>query len=98
MAAAQPVVASLEGDGSDDRVLLPKTVKPSHYDLKYSDIDLVNFTFTGTVDIALEASESSSLIVCNSADIKVQKAVYVQGSGPAITAYSTSYDEHNQCA
>jgi len=54
----------------DKRELLPKNVKPSHYNI-FLFPDLEKFTFEGVVDIDLDINEDSTEIITNAYDITV---------------------------
>ncbi len=49
---------------------LPKNVSPIHYDV-YLCPDLINLDFKGRMTVELDVKESTSSLVCNSADLKI---------------------------
>ncbi len=70
---------------------LPTSVTPSHYNLHIRP-DLESETFTGNVDISIDATENVSEIVLNAKEIELKSARLVSG-GSAIEASDFTYDE-----
>jgi len=74
MAQAAPEVAEQK------REVLPTNVRPEHYFVSYSSIDLVKeFKFNGAVTIDLKVAEESTTITLNAADIEFKSIVVSQG-------------------
>ncbi len=78
---------------SDNPYRLPRHVLPSHYDIRL-DLDIDNFTFTGSVGIDIGVNESVSELILNSAEVEIHVAALVDG--PEVTAIS--YDEAKEMA
>ena len=70
---------------AQDRIVLPKDVTPSHYDIAIVP-DVQAATFTGSVKIDIEVHEATSTIVLNAADLAFQHVTLsgVQGE-PAVS-------------
>lgn len=70
---------------------LPISVTPSHYNIHIRP-DLESETFTGNVDISIDATENVSEIVLNAKEIELKSARLV-GGGSTIEASDFTYDE-----
>ncbi|MXX91974.1 MAG: M1 family metallopeptidase [Chloroflexi bacterium] len=70
---------------------LPTSVTPSHYNLHIRP-DLESETFTGNIDISIDATENVSEIVLNAKEIELKSARLV-GGGNATEASDFTYDE-----
>ncbi len=70
---------------------LPTSVTPSHYNLHLTP-DLDSETFTGSVEISIEAAETTSHIVLNAKEIELKSARVVGDSG-VIEVSEFTYDE-----
>eukprot|EP00485_Elphidium_margaritaceum_P006713 CAMPEP_0202691708 /NCGR_PEP_ID=MMETSP1385-20130828/6352_1 /ASSEMBLY_ACC=CAM_ASM_000861 /TAXON_ID=933848 /ORGANISM="Elphidium margaritaceum" /LENGTH=913 /DNA_ID=CAMNT_0049347151 /DNA_START=33 /DNA_END=2774 /DNA_ORIENTATION=+ len=57
----------------DQREILPSNIRPTHYFLSYSSVDLEKFTFAGRVEIDLDVRESCSSITLNAAELEFLK-------------------------
>ena len=51
---------------------LPKAVVPTHYEI-FLRPNLIDLVFKGTIKIDLEVKENTNVLVCNAADLQVQK-------------------------
>lgn len=82
-------------DASQGRQVLPKTVKPVHYDLTLEP-DLANFTYRGSVHIDLDVLADSSSVSLNTVDLDIQSTrIAVDGAEVESTVH-LSYDEDSQ--
>ena len=70
---------------------LPTSVTPSHYNLHLKP-DLESETFTGSVEISIEAVETISQIVLNAKEIELNSARLI-GASVAIEATDFTYDD-----
>ena len=70
---------------------LPTSVIPSHYNLHLKP-DLESESFTGTVDISIDASETISEIILNSKELELKSARLIGDVGE-IDANGFTYDE-----
>lgn len=70
---------------------LPTSVTPSHYNIHIRP-DLESETFTGNVDISIDATETVSEIILNAKEIELKSARLVGDSGE-IKATDFTYDE-----
>lgn len=57
-----------------ERDILPKGLKPVHYDLRLSDIDVEKLTFTGVVLIEYSVEKTVESVHLNARDLDIQKA------------------------
>lgn len=57
-----------------DREVLPKNLKPNHYDIKLRDLDFEKWTFRGTVVIDYDVKEETDAICVNFRRLTVTKA------------------------
>ncbi len=64
---------------------LPTTVVPSRYHLSLRP-DLVGATFAGRVEVAVEITEATDVVVCNAADLEVSSAVVTPAGGSPVSA------------
>lgn len=55
---------------TQDRVLLPAAVRPSHYSLELKP-DLVNFTFDGSVNITVNVLSATNTVVMHAKDLSI---------------------------
>ncbi|KAH3669122.1 hypothetical protein WICMUC_005086 [Wickerhamomyces mucosus] len=60
---------------SSERDILPGYVKPIHYDLKLSKIDVKNNTFEGEVAIQLEIKEDTNKIILHASNLEFKKTI-----------------------
>ena len=51
---------------------LPKSVVPTHYEI-FLRPNLVDLVFKGTIKVDLDVKEKTNVLVCNAADLQVQK-------------------------
>jgi aminopeptidase N len=85
-----------------DRDILPRTIKPVHYDLSIYDIELGGaFNFQGTVKITAKVLENTKSITLNSHQLNIHDSeVLIEQSKPAETFQlsNISYDAPKQRA
>lgn len=63
------------GEAEENRIRLPRTLKPHHYDVELLPIvEQGNFTIIGKVSIDVECMQKSHDITLHSADIKIDEA------------------------
>ncbi|KAJ8414862.1 hypothetical protein AAFF_G00023850 [Aldrovandia affinis] len=62
-----------------DKMRLPETVSPLHYDLLIHP-NLTTLDFTGTVHIQLEVLQKTTVIILHSRDLRISKAVLKESS------------------
>ena len=85
--------AALSADASQERIILPTNVIPTHYDIAIVP-DSAELTFTGSVTIDLDIVESTPSITLNVADLALSRVQLAgQTEQPEI-----SFDENNQTA
>ena len=63
---------------SESEYRLPRTVVPLHYELTLAP-DLRAFTFQGTETVTVEVHEATTEIVCNAAELEIQRAILRSG-------------------
>jgi aminopeptidase N len=83
------------------RDILPKTVKPLHYDLQVFNIDVNANTFEGIVTIDLEVNEDTDNITLHAADLtfKDVKVVYASTKTESqIAVKETEFNSKNETA
>jgi aminopeptidase N len=85
---------------SNDRDILPNTVKPINYDISIHDLELGgDFTYQGTVTIAVKVIKSAKEITLNSHQLKIHSAkVQLEHTKTqqTFTASEISYDAPRQ--
>jgi aminopeptidase N len=82
---------------SNDDARLPVTLIPTHYDLTYDRIDLVNHSFEGRVSIEGSAATSVSSITLHALDVVVFNATLKsQGDEKMFKAEEFKYHKKNQ--
>jgi puromycin-sensitive aminopeptidase len=64
----------------DNPYRLPRTASPSRYDLVLEP-DLVAATFSGTVDVALDVHAATDELVCNAAELEIDRAWVTTADG-----------------
>lgn len=67
---------------AEDRILLPKNVRPVHYRVHLTP-SFETFKFDGKVDVQVEVNEATKTIVVNALDLEVSLAVVTYESGMA---------------
>ena len=78
------------------RNLLPDTIKPSHYTLLIHP-DLDKHTFSGQVDIAIEATAASSVVVLHAHELEIQQASYAAvGASAAVPCVVGNFEKEEQ--
>lgn len=80
---------------STDRDILPEGLKPVHYDLKITDVDVEKLSFTGFVEIEYKSVKDVTAVYVNSKDLEIKKASAKIGSN-TIAVKNISYDEETQ--
>ena len=80
-----------------DRYRLPRTVVPSRYDLVLEP-DLEAATFSGSVEIAIEAHERIEQITVNALDLAIDRAGLRNDAGAEIGVAEVTLDEELQRA
>src|SRR3954452_9498719 len=68
-----PYVSATNQLGADDPYRLPRNVVPSRYSLVLEP-DLAEATFTGTVAVELTVTETTSTMLLNAAELKINEA------------------------
>lgn len=63
-----------------DRMRLPKTVSPIHYDLSIHP-NLTTFDFTGVVRIALDVHEDTSVVILHAKQMQISNVVLLAPGG-----------------
>lgn len=82
-----------------DNDTLPKGLKPTHYDLKISDIDVKNLTFRGYVAIDFSVQKQIDAIHLNAKDLKILNVTVNTFDGDVKSSISVSkiyYDTEEQ--
>ena len=74
---------------------LPKNVVPSHYVLSI-EVDLENFTFTGSELVTVEVKESTDTVVLNSLNLEIPDAAFESSSGSKIASKDIKIDSENE--
>lgn len=82
-------------DASKGRQVLPKNVKPLHYNLVLEP-NFSDFTFHGTVDIDLEVLEDSTSIALNTNELDIHATSLVLDGARADVAAQLSYEADSQ--
>ncbi|KAK4540281.1 hypothetical protein LTR36_009593 [Oleoguttula mirabilis] len=82
-------------DISKGREVLPKNVKPLHYDLTLEP-DLEKFTYEGTVTIDLDVLEDTKSISLNTFEIDIQETKVTSGSTVISSAPKITYNDDTQ--
>ena len=59
---------------------LPKAVVPTHYEI-FLRPNLIDLVFTGTIKVSLDVKEKTNKLVCNAAELKIEK---VEVNGKAV--------------
>ncbi|KAK5110845.1 hypothetical protein LTR62_005556 [Meristemomyces frigidus] len=77
------------------REVLPKNVKPLHYDLTLEP-NLESFKYNGTVTIELGVVEDTKSISLNTYDIEINESKVTAGDRTISTSPKVSYDEDSQ--
>uniref|UniRef100_A0A8C4QR89 Aminopeptidase N-like N-terminal domain-containing protein n=1 Tax=Eptatretus burgeri TaxID=7764 RepID=A0A8C4QR89_EPTBU len=74
---------------------LPRDVQPRRYSLVLKP-DLVDFTFEGREEIALEVKHATGHVVMNCADIDILTASFIPESGKEINATGFNYQNEDE--
>ena len=75
---------------TSEREVLPKTLKPVHYDLRIEpELEEAN-EFGGSVEIEINVLKPTSIIIINSSALKILTTSVVQGNGKTIDIESSS--------
>lgn len=82
-----------------DREVLPKNIKPTHYDIKLRDLNFEKWTFRGTVVIDFDVKEDTDAICVNYRRLTVNKATvktYQTKTESDIPVSRISHDEKTE--
>ncbi|KAK0933541.1 Aminopeptidase 2 mitochondrial [Friedmanniomyces endolithicus] len=82
-------------DVSHGREVLPKNVKPTHYDLTLEP-NLETFKYNGTVTIDLDVKEDTKSISLNTFEIDIQETKITSGEDVISSSPKLSYNEDAQ--
>lgn len=82
-------------DVSKGRQVLPKNVKPIHYDLTLEP-DLESFKYNGTVTIELDVVEDTKSISLNTSEIDIHETKVTSGDSVISSSPKLSYNEDAQ--
>ncbi|KAK3094275.1 Aminopeptidase 2 mitochondrial, partial [Teratosphaeriaceae sp. CCFEE 6253] len=82
-------------DVSKGREVLPKNVKPTHYNLTLEP-NLETFKYNGTVTIDLDVVEDTTSISLNTNEVEIHHAKVTSGDSVISTAPKLSYNEDAQ--
>lgn len=74
---------------------LPKNVSPSHYNLTF-EVDLVNFTFSGSQLVNVEVKESTDTFVLNAYCLEIPEAAFETSNGSKIASKDIQIDSEQQ--
>ncbi len=80
----------------DQSFRLPKTVKPSNYNIKLTP-DLTKFTFAGTVDIDVDVLEATSTVKINAKELVISAFTATNSAGTRLDG-KISLDEETEIA
>lgn len=78
-----------------ERNILPKNVKPLHYDIQIYDIDIKKFTFNGKVSIDFAVVEATKQIQVNFKDMEIQEAKVTLEQAKTHAEFSVESIEHD---
>ena len=93
-------MATTDSNANGDTVTftrLPKNVRPTRYVLTLEP-DLVNFTFTGVEQVAVEVVDSTDKIVLNSFQLEITDAAYEPANGSKIASKEVTLDNEEEKA
>ncbi|KAK0363073.1 Aminopeptidase 2 mitochondrial [Friedmanniomyces endolithicus] len=82
-------------DVSHGREVLPKNVKPTHYDLTLEP-NLETFKYNGTVTVDLDVKEDTKSISLNTYEIDIQETKITSGENVISSSPKLSYNEDAQ--
>ncbi|GAB7359225.1 hypothetical protein MBLNU230_g5884t1 [Neophaeotheca triangularis] len=82
-------------DISKGREVLPKNVKPLHYDLTLEP-NLKTFQYEGTVTIDLDVVEDTKSISLNTLDLDIKETIIKSGGSVVSSTPTLNYDEDSQ--
>lgn len=88
-------VADANMDISKGREVLPKNVKPLHYNLTLEP-NFETFKYDGTVEIELDVVEDTTSISVNSLDIDIKETKITSGSSLITSSPKITHDEDSQ--
>ena len=77
------------------RNLLPDTIRPTHYTLLIHP-DLDKHTFSGRVDIAVEAKAAGSVIVLHAHELEIQQAAYAAAGASGVPCAVGNFEKEEQ--
>ncbi len=82
---------------SQDRVVLPKNIVPSHYDLTLEP-DLVACKFRGKVAVTVNAVEATARVVLHAIEVEIQAAKWVAEDGTSLETTTVEYEKESERA
>ena len=88
-------VADSSMDIAAGREVLPKNVKPLHYDLTLEP-NFETFKYDGTVSIELDVVEDTKSISLNTLELDIQETTITVGGKTITSSPKLSYDEDSQ--
>jgi aminopeptidase 2 len=91
MAEAPPDISALSV--SAEREILPRTLRPVHYDLRFEPDLKEAIEFDGAVEIEIEVLEDTSSITLNWADLKILSTEVIVENGKMIEVSGLDFDE-----
>ena len=95
MCRREAEAADANMDISKGREVLPKNVKPLHYDIVLEP-DLEKFTYSGEVTIDLDVVEDTSSISLNTIDLDIHETKITSGNDTITSSPKLSYDDDSQ--
>jgi aminopeptidase N len=78
-----------------ERNVLPKNLKPLHYDIQIYDIDIQSFTFSGKVSIDFAVLQPTKEIQVNFKDMEIQEAKVTLEQSKTHAEFAVSTIDHN---
>ena len=88
-------IADANMDISKGREVLPKNVKPKHYDLTLEP-NFETFKYEGTVSIELDVIEDTKSILLNTLELDIHETKITAGSNTISSSPTLSFDEDAQ--
>ena len=97
MCRREAETADANMDITKGREVLPKNVKPLHYDLTLEP-NLESFEYEGSVSIELDVVEDTQSITLNALELKIQEAKVTSGSSTISASSEVTVDDEKQTA